>query len=118
MRRDATMPDVFAAIAQASPAMLDVIADVLETRAALPQQRAMLEAYLAEIDFPAKARVLEVGCGTGPVSRVLTTWPRVGEVVAVDPSPALLDKARVLASALDRLTFLVADGKALPFEAA
>src|SRR5689334_25231757 len=95
------MADVFAAITQASPAMLETIADVLETRAALPQQRAMLEAYLAEIDFPAGAQVLEIGCGTGPVARALATRPKVGQVVVVDPSPALLDRARMLATGLD-----------------
>jgi len=76
----------------------------------------MLEAYLSEIEFPADARVLEVGCGTGPVTRVLATWPRVAEVVGVDPSPALLQKARELGAGLPRLFFQEADGKALPFE--
>src|SRR4051794_18241155 len=110
------MADVFAEITQASPSMLEVIANVLELRAALPQQRAMLEAYLSEIEFPVDARVLEVGCGTGPVARVMATWPGVAEVVGVDPSPALLQKARELGAGLPRLSFHEADGKALPFE--
>ena len=110
------MADVFAEITRASPSMLEVVANVLELRAALPQQRAMLEAYLSEIEFPAGARVLEVGCGTGPVARVLATWPKVAEVVGVDPSPALLGKARELGAGLPALSFREADGKALPFE--
>jgi SAM-dependent methyltransferase len=36
---------------------------------------------------------LEVGCGTGAISRVIASWPGVAEVVGVDPSPLLLAKA-------------------------
>jgi arsenite methyltransferase len=112
----AIMPDVFANITQANEQMLAVIADVLELRAALPQQQAMIKTYLSDIPFPAGARVLEVGCGTGPVARVLATWPNVGEVVGVDPSVALLEKARTLSVGLPTtLSFQEADGRALPF---
>jgi ubiquinone/menaquinone biosynthesis C-methylase UbiE len=110
------VPDVFANITQASEQMLAVIADVLELRAALPQQQAMLKAYLSDIVFRPGARVLEVGCGTGPVARVLAAWPNVFEVIGVDPSPALLEKARTLCSGLPAtLSFQEADGRALPF---
>ena len=37
--------------------------------------------------FPAGARVLGVGCGTGAVTRELAAWPGVAEVVGLDPSP-------------------------------
>lgn len=111
------MPDVFADITRASTATLEMIARILELRATLPQQRAMLEAYLSEIEFPEGARVLEVGCGTGPVARVLAGWPKVAEVVGIDPSPVLLGKARDLAEGLTTLSFLEGDGKALDFAA-
>lgn len=110
------MADVFADITRAPPAMLDVIANVLETRAAMPQQRAMLESYLSEIDFPDDARVIEVGCGTGAVARRLAALQKVAEVVGIDPSPALLDRARTLAAGITKLSFREADGKALPFD--
>ena len=57
--------DVYAAITDADPALVARIAEVLELRAADPQQAAMRRAYLADITFPDRARVLEVGCGTG-----------------------------------------------------
>ena len=79
------MPDVFANITEAPSAALEVIANVLETRAAIPQQQEMLNTYLSEIEFPENARVLEVGCGTGPICRVLATVPNVAVVVGVDP---------------------------------
>jgi ubiquinone/menaquinone biosynthesis C-methylase UbiE len=83
----------------------------------LPQYQAILRAYLADITFPPNARVLEVGCGTGAVARLVAQWPQVAEVVGVDPSPALLDKARTLSARLSTLSFQEADGKALPFPA-
>jgi Methyltransferase domain len=79
--------DVYAAITDADPALVARIAEVLELRAADPQQAAMRRAYLGDIRFPTGARVLEVGCGTGAVTRELAGWPGVAEVVGLDPSP-------------------------------
>jgi ubiquinone/menaquinone biosynthesis C-methylase UbiE len=111
------MPDIFANITQASPDILEVIANTLELRATLPQYQAILRAYLSEIMFPPQARVLEVGCGTGAVARFVAQWPNVAKVVGVDPSPTLLDKARTLSAGLSTLSFQEADGKKLPFPA-
>src|SRR5215510_1656789 len=111
------MPDVFAHITQASPAVLEAIAQTLELRATLPQYQAILRAYLSDIMFPPNARVLEVGCGTGAVARFVARWPHVAQVVGTDPSPVLLDKARALSTGLSMLSFQEADGKALPFPA-
>ncbi len=110
------MSDVFARITEAEPDLLESIAQVLEMRAVLPQQRAMLESYLSEAAFPKGARVLEIGCGTGPVSRTLAGWNGVGQVVGVDPSPVWIAKARELAAGKPNLSFQEADGKDLPFE--
>jgi hypothetical protein len=46
------MPDVYATIADADPALVNRIAEVLELRAADPQQQAMRQAYLRDIAFP------------------------------------------------------------------
>jgi len=112
------MPDVFANITNVPPAMLDVVAKVLETRAAMPSQQQMIAAYLGEIDFPKNARVLEVGCGTGPICRMLASLPNVGEVTGVDPSEHFLAKARELSPKSARINYQVGDGKALSFESA
>ena len=88
------MADVYATIADADPALVAQIAPVLELRAADPQQAAMRQAYLGDIQFPTGARVLEVGCGTGAVTRELAGWPGVAEVVGLDPSPTFLASAR------------------------
>jgi SAM-dependent methyltransferase len=73
----------------------------------------MLESYLSEIDFASGGRVLEIGCGTGAVTRVLARWPGVTEAVGVDPSPVFLARARELSASLDNVRFEEADGRAL-----
>jgi SAM-dependent methyltransferase len=78
----------------------------------------MLQAYLTDAALPRGARVLEVGCGTGAVTRVLAAWPGVSEAVGIDPSPVFLAKARELARTLTTIVFEEADGRSLPFGAA
>ena len=87
------MPDVFANITSVPDDMLEIVANVLETRAAIPSQQDMIQDYLSEIAFPQNAEVLEVGCGTGPVCRVLAKLPNVAKVTGVDPSPKMRDLA-------------------------
>jgi ubiquinone/menaquinone biosynthesis C-methylase UbiE len=110
------MPDVWATFTELDAAMQQRLADVLETRGADPRQQAMRRAFLGDIPFPADAHVLEVGCGTGALTRVIARWPDVGAVVGVDVAPSLLDKARSLAAELPNVTFREADGRSLPFE--
>jgi ubiquinone/menaquinone biosynthesis C-methylase UbiE len=108
--------DIYATIAEADPAVVEGLVEILELRAADPQQREMREAYLAEIDFPPEARVLEIGCGPGAVARALASRSDIGEVVGVDPSPIFLAKGRELAQHLPNLTFVEGDARALPLE--
>lgn len=109
------MPDVYATITQADAATLEKLADVLELRAAESQQKEMLETYLSEVCFPTQAEVLEVGCGTGAVTRRLAQADNIREVVGVDPSSGFLDKARELSGEMRNLSFQEADARALPF---
>ena len=109
------MPDIYNTITEADAAVTARIAEVLEIRAAEPQQKRMLENYLAEIPFPPDARVLEVGCGTGAVARRLATWPQVAAVVGLDPSPIFLAKARELGAHLPHLSFQEGGAHGLPF---
>jgi ubiquinone/menaquinone biosynthesis C-methylase UbiE len=107
------MPDVFANMTEAPSQALEMIAGVLELRASIPQQQEMLRTYLDDIDFPTDAQVLEVGCGTGAVARVLGVWPNVRAVLGIDPSQFLIERARVLSGALPNVAFEVGDGKRL-----
>lgn len=110
------MPDLYAIIDQVTPEVQDRLAGVLESRAADVRQREMLTAYLAEIEFPEKANVLEIGCGTGAVTRALATWPGVGTVLGVDPSAKFIAKARELSAGMGNVSFLVQDGRSLAIE--
>ena len=109
------MADVYATITDADPVLVSRIADILELRAADPQQRVMAEKYLGDIAFPAEARVLDLGCGTGAVTRVLARWPGVGEVVGVDPSPIFLARASGI-DPPENVTFVEGDCRALAFD--
>jgi ubiquinone/menaquinone biosynthesis C-methylase UbiE len=109
------MPDIYTKVTEAAPQILESLMTALELRAADQQQRAMLHTYLNDAALPERARVLEVGCGTGAVTRVLATWAGVGETIGVDPSPVFVAKARELAEGLSTLTFQEADGRSLPF---
>jgi ubiquinone/menaquinone biosynthesis C-methylase UbiE len=117
-REEDTVPDVYLTINEADPDLLAQIAQGLEMRATLPQQVAILETYLGDIDFPEDARVLNVGCGTGAQSRTLIQRPGVASVVGIDRAKFLLGRARELAAGLDGLTFEEASGDDLPFAAA
>jgi SAM-dependent methyltransferase len=109
------MADVYAAIAEVDVAAQERLAAILELRAADPQQRSMLDSYLSEVEFPSAARVLEVGCGTGAVTRLLARRPGVAEAVGVDPSPVFVAKAHELADELGNVSFEEGDGRALRF---
>ena len=92
------------------------IADVLELRGRHPQQVAIRASYLDLVPDWTGKRVLEIGCGTGVVSREIAR--RVGpdgSVLALDPSPVFLARARELARAdgIENVAFQVADARAL-----
>lgn len=108
------MADVYSTIADAEHEIQDRLAHVLERRAADLQQRDMLGTYLGDIDFSKVADVLDVGCGTGPVSRELAGRLPVGQVIGIDPSPVFLATARKLATGLPNLTFIEGDSRSIP----
>lgn len=112
---DSRLPDIYSKVTEAPAQVLAGLMTALELRAADPQQRAMLHTYLKDMAVPPGARMLEVGCGTGAVTRALATWPGVGDTIGVDPSPVFVARARELATGLTTLAFEEADGRSLPF---
>jgi ubiquinone/menaquinone biosynthesis C-methylase UbiE len=91
----------------------------LERRARAEDEVAARAAYLGLLDIAAGERVLDVGCGSGAVTREIAR--RVGGTglaVGLDPSPALLAVARELAHESgvgDRVEFREGDALRLPF---
>jgi ubiquinone/menaquinone biosynthesis C-methylase UbiE len=108
------MPDPYATIGESDTAVQKRLADVLELRAADPQQQAMLRSYLSQLDLPRGSRALEVGCGTGAVSRALVQSLGL-EATGIDPSPVFLSRARELGLDLPGLSFSRGDGRSLSF---
>lgn len=109
------MPDVYADITLADPQTQERLVAAMEMRAAERRQREILETYLVWLDVPRNARLLEVGCGSGAITRVLAGQPGVAEIVAIDPSPVFLAKARELAGQQSHVTFREGDVRALDF---
>src|SRR5690349_19660909 len=109
------MSDAYAAIAEADIGLPKRLTEVLELRGSDPQQAAMRRAFLADIELARDARVLEVGCGSGVVTRTLAERPEVRQVVGIDPSPVFLQHARELAGDDGKTRFLEGDGRALDF---
>ena len=91
----------------------------LERRANAEDEVAARETYLTLLEISAGERVLDVGCGSGAVTRDIAK--RVGErglVVGLDPSPELLAVARGLAEGAglgDRVEFREGNVLRLPF---
>jgi ubiquinone/menaquinone biosynthesis C-methylase UbiE len=117
LKEEPTMPDVYTIISEVDRATQERLVDILEMRTDDPRQVAMWHAYLSEIDFPPGAQVLEIGCGTGAVSRTLAQWPSVAQVTGVDPSPVFVARARSLADGIANLCFKEGDGRSLLFDA-
>lgn len=111
------MTDPYAKITEAEPDVLEVLMNALEVRAADPQQKVIRETYLSRLEFPEGARVLEAGCGTGPVARDLASRAEVGEVIGLDPSPTFIAKAEELSDLGGHLRFEIGDARSMPFAA-
>ena len=110
--------DLYSRLDEVDEPTLAAIADVLEVRGRHPEQIAIREAYLDLLGDLRGNRVLDVGCGTGVVSRALAR--RVGpngDVIGVDPTPAFVARAEALAreEGIENLRFGVGDGRNLDF---
>jgi ubiquinone/menaquinone biosynthesis C-methylase UbiE len=110
------MPDVWADVSRLDQAAQERLAGVLETRGADEKQQQMRRDFLALIDFPPVARVIDIGCGTGVLTRRLAREAQVTSVVGVDLAESLLVHARELCADVPELTFEQADASDLPFD--
>jgi ubiquinone/menaquinone biosynthesis C-methylase UbiE len=103
-------------------ATLERFTERLELRAKDLTYAAYREAYLKLIDLPHTAAVLDIGCGTGVLTRAIAARDGfAGTVTGIDLSPHFIAVAESLAAddgVADRVEFVVADAHELPFGAA
>jgi malonyl-CoA O-methyltransferase len=72
------------------------------------QMADQLLAALTDLNLPASARILEIGCGTGYLTRVLCACFPHGEITAVDLAPGMIEAAKKKVP-LEKVTFLCGD---------
>ena len=100
-------------------ATLQRFAERLEFRGTDPTFVAYRDAYLPLIDLPRTAAIVDLGCGTGVVTRALAARDGfAGTVTGIDQSPEFIAAAERLAArddVADRVAFAVADAHELPF---
>ena len=98
-------------------ATLERFIERLELRGKDPTFVAYREAYLKLIGLPRTAAVLEIGCGTGVVTRAIAARDGfAGTVTGVDQSPHFIAVAESLAADdARRMQFAVGDAHALAF---
>jgi ubiquinone/menaquinone biosynthesis C-methylase UbiE len=92
--------DVWGRTCAIDESALAVMAARLENRAKHPFFRDVIADYIGALELPLIANVIEIGCGTGVVSRRLAaTSDFRGTIIATDMSPYLIEIARQHAKA-------------------
>jgi ubiquinone/menaquinone biosynthesis C-methylase UbiE len=74
-----------------------------------------LQEILARIELPPEARVLDVAAGTALLGRALSV--RAGSIVAIDITPAMLERGRDVArqQGIENIEFVEGAAEAMPF---
>jgi 2-polyprenyl-3-methyl-5-hydroxy-6-metoxy-1,4-benzoquinol methylase len=103
--------DVWGRTSDIDESALAVMAARLENRAKHPFFHGVITDYISALELPQIARVIEIGCGTGVVSRRLAAMPAFrGTILATDMSSYLIEIAHGQAKAegvAERIAFEV-----------
>lgn len=76
-----------------------------------PHAAATLAARILDLPLPPNPRILEIGCGTGLLTRALAERLGLARWTLTDISPAMLAQARAKCALPDATRFLVMDGE-------
>lgn len=112
------MPDPFQDVSAAGDEMIGQIIEALEDRADDPAMTEIIERYFAELDWPEGGKLLEIGCGTGPVARAAARHSPGTQVIGTDPAAELIADARRRGRDIANLRFEACGGANQPMEAA
>lgn len=110
------MADPFEHVDGASLQMIEIIATALETRAEDPSMLPVIDAYLDLLSVPDDGQIVDIGSGTGGITRRIADRYAAASVLGLEPSDALTRKANDLAGNRPNLSFAVGDGAALDLE--
>jgi 2-polyprenyl-3-methyl-5-hydroxy-6-metoxy-1,4-benzoquinol methylase len=90
-----TTTDVWGRTTDIDESALVLMVERLENRAKHPFFRRVIAEYIGDLELERISSALEIGCGTGVVSRALAVAPGFrGTITATDVSPHLIDAAR------------------------
>ncbi len=110
------MSDPYSDLGAQNEALQERIAGAMEARCLEPAQVAIRKAYMNDISVTEGARALELGSGTGHVTRDLLDIPGVASAHGIEPSPIMVNRAREVFGGIDRLSFAIGDAKNTGFE--
>ena len=106
------MSDPYADLGRADQAVQIAIADAMDARSVDPAQVAMRHDYMSRITLPAGAFAVEMGSGTGHVTRDLVTLVGADRALGIEPSQIMTDRAHQHHADLPALNFQVGNAKA------
>ncbi len=110
------MIDPFQDVDSFGEEFLQIVTVALENRAAEEQIIPVIQAYLGDLDWEESGIHLEVGAGTGAVTRLMATRAQNGEVIGIDPSSGLIEKAKELSADFENIDFEIGNGGSLRFD--
>lgn len=113
---EATLADPYADLGSQDVALQERIADAMEARCMEPAQISIRKAYLQNLNLPDNAAALELGSGTGHVTRDLLTLAGAATAHGIEPSPVMVARATEHFADDHRLSFEVGDAKATGLE--
>lgn len=112
------MADPFQDVDAAGPEFIRMFADSMDERQSDPTMEAIVADYLGHLDPCDDGAIVEIGAGAGAVTRRIAAWAAPEPVTGYDPSEGFVAEARKRATDHPNARFEVADGTALPVEAA
>ncbi len=112
------MGDPYSDLGNASDDIQRSISAAMEARSIDPAQISMRRSYLAEIELPADALAVELGSGTGHVTRDLIEHAGAARAIGLETAPIMVDRAREIHADVPGLSFDVGDAKATGLESA
>ena len=112
------MSDPYSDLGNAAEDVQSAIADAMDARSTDPAQVAMRHSYMSAITLPSDAFALEMGSGTGHITRELVTHLGATRALGIEPSQIMTDRARRHHGNQPGLSFEIGDAKATGLDAA